>query len=61
MTKYNMQPKLPAVLFIIVLLPLTLFSQYSVGMTPPNFTLNDIHHNQYSLYDYMGEIIILNF
>jgi len=39
----------------------TALSQYSVGDTVANFTLNDISGNPVSLYDYQGEVILLNF
>jgi len=48
-------------LCLILILPSISFGQYVVGNTVPNFTLNDVDGTQYSLYDYMGEVVFLNF
>ena len=57
--------KLLTLFFLISILLLlsfgTALSQYSVGDTVANFTLNDISGNPVSLYDYQGEVILLNF
>jgi len=51
--------------YLIILCVLVLFSnglaQYSVGQTVPDFSLNDVHGNNHSLYDYQGKVILLNF
>ena len=48
-------------LCLILILPTISFGQYSVGNTVSNFSLNDVDGVQYSLYDYMGEVVLLNF
>jgi hypothetical protein len=59
------KPKLLKAFFLISILLLlfsgTALSQYSVGDTVANFTLNDIYGNLISLYYYQGEVILLNF
>jgi len=48
-------------LCLILILPSISFGQYVVGNTVSNFTLNDIDGNQVSLYDYHGQVVLLNF
>jgi cytochrome oxidase Cu insertion factor (SCO1/SenC/PrrC family) len=51
------------VLSTLVLIFSTNFAHasYAVGDTVTNFTLNDVHGNPISLYNYQGEVILLNF
>jgi peroxiredoxin len=55
------------VLQLIILVSLTLFSvvpamaQYSIGEVGPDFTLPDLDNNPVSLYDFQGDIIVVNF
>jgi cytochrome oxidase Cu insertion factor (SCO1/SenC/PrrC family) len=58
--------KRPATIFslllcLILIIPTVSFGQYVVGNTVSNFTLNDVEGNSCSLYDYMGEVVLLNF
>lgn len=46
---------------LFLILPTMSFGQYVVGNTVSNFTLNDVDGNPYSLYDYMGDVVLLNF
>ena len=39
----------------------TIYAQYRVGDTVDNFTLNDVDGNPYTLYDFKGKVILLNF
>ena len=48
-------------LCLILILPSVSFGQYSVGDTAANFTLYDVDGIQHNLYDYMGEVVLLNF
>lgn len=43
------------------LIPLISLGQYTVGDTVNNFTLSDIDNNPVSLYDYYGQVVLLNF
>ncbi len=36
-------------------------AQYAVGDTVSNFTLSDVTGQNISLYDYQGQVILLNF
>jgi len=46
---------------LFLILPTISFGQYVVGNTVSNFTLNDVDGNPHTLYDYMGQVVILNF
>ncbi len=48
-------------LCIILVIPSLSFGQYVVGNSVPNFTLNDVDGTQFSLYNYTGELVLLNF
>lgn len=54
-----------ALLFFNIILLFCLVSsanaQYAVGDTVDNFTLNSINNTSVSLYDYQGDVILLNF
>jgi len=56
-TKFNMF----AYLWLLLLLPFSLFSQYAVGDTAANFTLSDINGNTVSLSDFLGDMVVINF
>jgi cytochrome oxidase Cu insertion factor (SCO1/SenC/PrrC family) len=45
----------------LLMLPMISMAQYTVGTTVPNFTLHDVDGTQHNLYDYMGEVVLLNF
>jgi peroxiredoxin len=36
-------------------------AQYTVGQTVADFTLNDVYGNSHTLYNYQGNIVLLNF
>jgi cytochrome oxidase Cu insertion factor (SCO1/SenC/PrrC family) len=45
----------------LLILSNSMYAQYSVGQTVTDFTLNDVDGNAVSLYDYQGEVVLLNF
>ena len=58
--------KIPQIMKILTILTVLLIisngmSQYTVGQTVANFTLDDVYGNSHSLYNYQGNIILLNF
>lgn len=48
-------------LLFCIVFPNTTFGQYTVGDTVANFTLYDVDTNQVSLYDFYGDLVLLNF
>ena len=48
-------------LCLILIIPTLSFGQYVVGNTVSDFTLSDVDGNTHNLYDYMGEVVLLNF
>ena len=45
----------------VVVTAATAFGQYEIGDAVQDFTLEDLEGNQVSLYDFLGDIIVLNF
>jgi cytochrome oxidase Cu insertion factor (SCO1/SenC/PrrC family) len=60
--------KKPKNYYLIIFIPLLLLclvftaqAQYAVGDTVPDFTLNNLNNTPVSLYNYMGDVVLLNF
>ena len=46
---------------MLALMPLTAMGTYELGDTVEDFTLPDLDGNPVSLYDFQGDVILLNF
>jgi hypothetical protein len=61
-----MQTKLTILLLMVIavlfiLFPVTSFGQYVVGDTVADFSIYDVDSNLVSLYDFYGDVVLLNF